>query len=822
MSNEEIKELCLSLMKAETEDEVIEIIKQAGYWDRPECWRYYGDKENNYSAAGNQADEAEAALVEKITNSRDAILMNECLIRGIDPKSENAPSGVREAVATFFEEYPENELAGQIKEWDPKKRREVAKLMSVYVTGNKQADGYPCLNFADRGEGQTPLEIPKTILSLGESIKRSIQFVHGKWNMGGTAALVYCGKQNLQFVISRRNSKLLEQQNVSNKSDKNWGFTIVRREDPKGLNTSSTYKYLAPVGVESNPNEGDILNFESKTFPIFAKYNEPYCVPSEWGTLIKLYEYETKYKDQVQKGLLRPLDLLAPDLGLPFRLHECRYQATKGSFEHQVNGLRVRLHDDRFNVLEQNYPTYHNPEIEGEKFTFAVYAFKDDKAKNYRDAGKGVIFVLNGQSQGWLDDRIFTRNKVGLGFLKNSLLIMIDCSELTYRGQERLFVNDRVHIKKGTEFYGKIEAEIIDYLSNHKGLAALQEERKRNLRAEKLDDSKPLEAVLSNVFKHSSALSKIFLKGQKLSNAFRSDRVGIKEQEYEGKQYPTYFKFKKLDYGKVLLRDAYQETRNRIGFETDADNDYFNRKTNKGSYKLFMYKNGQEREVRKEDIIWGLNLYNGIATLTIDLDSQFSIGEKLKFVLEVTDPLRIADPPFRNQFELTVHPKAKKGGGGNHDRIKPPTDIPGKDRDKPGGVKFPKVYKVYEKDWGQHEGFNKYSALRVVKSKSTDNGSESVDFTFYVNLDNIYLQHEVKEDMEHKSELEAYFEYGMALLGISVIYDDQQNKSEEDKFEGIEERISEFSRAMGPMIIPMIKEFHDLDLKAELIKELAD
>lgn len=43
MNNEEIKELCLSLMKTDTEDEVIEILKQAGFWDRPECWRFYGN-----------------------------------------------------------------------------------------------------------------------------------------------------------------------------------------------------------------------------------------------------------------------------------------------------------------------------------------------------------------------------------------------------------------------------------------------------------------------------------------------------------------------------------------------------------------------------------------------------------------------------------------------------------------------------------------------------------------------------------------------------------------------------------------------------------
>jgi hypothetical protein len=817
------KSLCLSLMKANSEDRVIEVLKENGYWDDPNCWRYYGDKENNYSAAGNQADEAEAALVEKITNARDAILMNECMLRGIDPRSEKAPSGVRAAVAEFFESNPKSELAGQIREWDKAKRRVVAKLMSVYLTGPGPRDSYPSVNIADKGEGQTPLRIPETILSLGESIKRNIRFVHGKWNMGGTAALVYCGKRNLQFVLSRRNPSLQANSTNKKESDANWGFTVVRREDPQGLITSSTYKYLAPIGIESNPTKGDLLSFISDTMPIFAEYNKPYFVESELGTLIKLYEYETSYRQNVQGngGLLRPLDLLAPDLGLPFRLHECRYEGDPGSFEHQVNGLRVRLHDQADKVLEPSYPTYHNPEIEGERISIAVYAFKEDKAKNYRDNDKGCVFVLNGQSQGWIDDRLFTRNKVGLGFIKNSLLVMVDCSEMTYRGQERLFVNDRVHMKRGTDFFDKIESEIVDYLANHKGLAELQEERKRKLRTEKVGDDKPLEAVLANVFRSSSALSRIFLRSEKLSNAFKSDGVASTREPFIGVQYPTHFKFKKLDYGETLRRETHVGARARIIFETDAENDYFNRKTNPGSYGLYMFDlQGEPYRVKDDEATYGLNLFNGVGTLNINFSPKYKEGDLIWLMLEVTDPLRIVNPPFQNKFALDVMPEVANNGGKNHQRHKNPDKIPGKDQDKPSGVKFPKIELIYEKDWGKLESFNKYSAMHVAKSKSTT-PEENIEFTFYVNMDNIYLQHEIKADVESKVELEAYFKYGMALLGISVIYDDQQNKPENDRFEDIERRISEYSRAMGPIIIPMIKEFHNLDLKDELIKELA-
>jgi|WetSurSiteA1Bulk_404760.scaffolds.fasta_scaffold00059_5 hypothetical protein len=822
MDNKAIKQLCLDLIKSDSELDVINILKQRNLWDNPKYWRYYGDQENNYSSAGNQADEAEAALIEKITNSRDAILMSECILSGINPKSNNAPNNVREAVALFFEEDPNHELAGQIREWGKDKRREVAKLMSVYLTGNKPRDGYPSINIVDKGEGQTPMNVPKTILSLGSSIKRSIRFVHGKWNMGGTAALVYCGKKNIQFVLSKRNPKILEKEGTKDQSDSNWGFTIVRREDPVGSETTSTYKYLAPVGTDEQSNIGQILNFDSLVMPIFAKDNSPYSVESEWGTLIKLYEYETSYKQSVQGsgGLLRPLDLLAPDLGLPFRLHECRYEGSKpGSFEHQVNGLRVRLHDQKDDVLEPEFPTYHNFEnIDGEKFSLALYAFKEDKAKDYRESEKGVIFVLNGQSQGWMEDRIFTRNKVGLGYLKNSLLLMVDCSELSYRGQEKFFVNDRVHIRKGTEFFKKVEEEIIDYLATHRGLQELQEERKRKLRSEKIDDSKPLEAVLSSVFKHSSALSKIFLLGDRLSDPFRSELVKMKKSKYKGKQYPTYFKFRKLDYGKVLIRDAYVDVKSRILFETDANNDYFNRKTNKGTYKLLKQKDGVFNEVSRDEFKYSINLYNGIACLNIDLNSTYLKGDSVRLLLEVSDPMRIVDPPFINELLLNIKDENIITGGEERERIKPPDRIPGKDREKSGGISYPKIYKVYESEWEQH-GFNKFSVIKVIKTK-IDDGKSNIDFNFYINMSNIYLQHEIKENIEEKVELEAYFEYGMALIGISIIYDDQQNKNEDTKFEGIEERIADYSRAMGPFIIPIIKEFHEMDLKEELIKEL--
>jgi len=75
MTENETKKLCLDLLHADSEGEVIEILRRIGFWDDPKVWRLYGDKEGNFAQAGNQQALPEAALVEKIVNCCDSRLM---------------------------------------------------------------------------------------------------------------------------------------------------------------------------------------------------------------------------------------------------------------------------------------------------------------------------------------------------------------------------------------------------------------------------------------------------------------------------------------------------------------------------------------------------------------------------------------------------------------------------------------------------------------------------------------------------------------------------------------------------------------------------
>src|SRR3989338_6897541 len=105
MTNNDIKKLCVNLAQAESEQEVVRILKNVGLWDRESVWIDYDHNPNNFSTIGNQQSSPDTALVEKLINSVDAVLTRECLRKGIKPDSENAPQSIAEALKDFFGVY---------------------------------------------------------------------------------------------------------------------------------------------------------------------------------------------------------------------------------------------------------------------------------------------------------------------------------------------------------------------------------------------------------------------------------------------------------------------------------------------------------------------------------------------------------------------------------------------------------------------------------------------------------------------------------------------------------------------------------------------
>lgn len=823
MNNDQRRKLCSELIHADSEEQVIAILKHAGLWDDRHVWRLYGDRENNYSTIGNQQNKPDAALVEKIVNSVDARLMNECLIRGIAPESPAAPQTIRAAVARFFDEgvNQTGSMAGQIRTWLASRRTEVARGITVAATGLKGQDGDMSLTISDAGEGQLPRMFPDTFLSIDKANKLRIPFVQGKFNMGGTGVLEFCGQHNLQLILSRRNPQILRGK-LSDPTDAEWGFTIVRRENPESNQRCSSYTYLAPIGAQTSPNRGCVLSFAADAMPIFPDGVKPYSRSSNFGTLVKLYEYSLpghRTHILLRSGLLARLGLLLPDIALPVRLHECRpgFRGHGGSYETTLTGVLVRLDDDKADNLEPDFPVSAPLACAGETMAATIYAFKKGRSETYRKS-EGIIFTVNGQTHGYLTVDFFRRKTVGLSYLADSVLVVVDCTKISRRGFETLFMNSRDRLRDG-ELRRELEQELEDLLKNQSGLRALRERRRREEIESRIEDSKPLEQILETLLKQSPTLFELFLLGKRAANPFKTKTTAAEEKPFEGKKYPTYFKFKGKDYGFLFQREANINARCRIAFETDAMNDYLGRTVDPGEFALYALLG----EIRTPVKNYTLNLQNGIATLSLRLPEPCCVGDKLSFLASVTDATRLE--PFENKFTITVKEPLEQKPGIEGTRMKPPGKENGDEREIPTGIQLPVWKPVHESEWeAQTPPFDQYTALRIKNAglvSDSEAGDQKDVYDFFINVDNIHLKRFLKYELkagEDDRVAQTRFEIGMILVGLAIIHKNARerkngsaNSGDERPEINVEDQVEAATEALAPFLLPMIDALGSLD-----------
>ena len=791
MTDREIKKFALDILHADSEDEVIEILKKAGYWDNCTAWRRYGDKEGNWSQIGNQQSSPEAALVEKVVNSIDSRLMSQCLTRGINPVSSKAPQSIREARARFFGDgRGTGDEAGTLVNWSPLKRIRESREITIAATGRRGKK--MCLTISDRGEGQSAQRLPDTILSLNAENKQRIRFVQGKFNMGGSGALRFCGEKGIQLVISRRNPALVELDKTNDPTANNWAVTVVRREEPTdkvGASVHSEFTYLAPIEHENNPRKGGVLNFESGTMPIMPIQNDAYKKEVDFGTAIKLIEYKEVSRSHVLRkdGLLYALERLMPEIALPICLHECRdYKDNKESSFDTLAGLVVRLEESQADKLESGFPQAAVICEGSMKMTAKIYAFKESNAESYLKK-EGVIFQINGQAHGSFQKRIFTSKEVKLPRLKDSLLVLIDCSELSAVQRENLFMASRDRLSD-VDISGKIKEQVKEILKSNKSLRKLQQERKAKDVEGRLSEEKPLEEVLEKVLRRSPVLWKLIGEGQRLTKPFPTENTG--GSEFIGKPHPTFFEVKYAHPDRTYRRKCEEGRSCRIKFRTDAENEYFSRPTDRGTHKLEIMDRA-DFTVDSESFA----LENGDANLNFALPSKAKVGDQ--FIIRTTVSDRTLVEPFVSLIELTVVSKQRSSSNPSNSKNK---------------FSLPNCIPVQTKDelWVRHD-FTPETACHVQTDPSDDKGVDV--HTFYINVDNTALKTEMKHSYQDARVLEAKFIYGNLLLGLAMLHADK-NASAKDGENGenavsVQDQIRKVTKAVSPVLIPMIDS--DLD-----------
>ncbi len=555
------------LYNAETEFEVDQVVNSNPKLFYDENWKPYGGNTGNFGTFESQQNNPIPALIEKITNSIDATLIAECLLQGIDPKSDSAPKSMNEAVENFY-----NVRKGEIGELGNIKRRELAEKIQVIATGDKTQ---PSITIFDEGEGQLPNDFEHTFLSLHRNNKSSIQFVQGKYNMGSTGGVVFCGDKKYQLIASKRNPDLTKTE------DNPIGFTLVRRHPL----TKSEEEHFKATWYEFFCPDNQIPFFKQNKLDL-GLYNKIF----RFGSIIKLYSYQLPRgsRSDVTLDLWRDLNQYMFNLPLPISVYEKRDY--KGHTPNKVVlGNRTRiLIDSRENVekiLEFSIPK----EAGFGEIPIQVIIFKNNVPHNEFIKNKSIIFTQNGQVHG-SEGQSFISQDLGFALLKQYTLIHVDCTNIPTGIRQDLFMSNRTQLKEGPRTED-LRDEIINLLKSDKDLRRLNNERKDSLLRDSSSDKELLKDVLSKLPVDKEVLSLLKKNGSLDFLKQSGHRLGIGTNEKKDRKtlnrFPSIFNLnlKENQNGK-LYKTIPINSNGMVTIETDVEDDYLFRPLEKGEFEI--------------------------------------------------------------------------------------------------------------------------------------------------------------------------------------------------------------------------------------------
>jgi hypothetical protein len=382
--------------------------------------------------------------------------------------------------------------------------------------------------------------------------------------------------------------------------------------------------------------------------------------------------------------------------------------------------------------------------------------------------------------------------------------------------QHDMFMPSRDRLVENNAFAMEIEKKLEQALYEHPGLRELKNARQKLDVEEQLADSKPLEDVLKRVLKSSPTLAQIFGVGTRLQNPFRPDNVRPTNKPFIGKPHPTFFRFHGKGDGEVLVRAAHLENRVRVAFDTDVVDDYFTRKADKGVKDFARIVDGMR--VPLLDFV-GPNCANGRANLTFDLPNGAKAGDTVVMEFTVRDPVIGTEIINRAKFSVLaavdLNDEKKKTPKKDENPGQPPGEQPGGQ----AGLDFPVVHwvKAEARNWKSYFS-TPDDCLTIIDDSEEINGGWQPDYQFYLNESNKALQNELRFTKLSAAAVKKQYEIGVVLMGMALIHDDKQRSAEKIKGangeqqddEGVFKRAASFSRAVAPIVIPMIQALGDL------------
>ena len=532
---------------------------------------------------------------------------------------------------------------------------------------------------------------------------------------------------------------------------------------------------------------GVLPSFSASSLPILPDtYPKSYGKDFEHGTFIKLYDYRLKglntnitldFANRMSSHLVSPV--------LPIRLYERRKGYKAHSYETTMSGLEVRLEEDRSNNVEPNFPLSGKISADKHEFTYQIYALnREATAKRKFKRDEGLLFIYNGQTHASIPSSFYTKKSVNMSYIKDSLVTMIDCSNLSSEGFEDLFMSSRDRLRD-SDLKDEILESLESVISNHSALKKLREERQRIDVKNKIEDAKPLEQIYEKIVKTQPNLSKLMTNGMRLSDPFNSK--GGARKKFTPKRFPDFFKLIKK-YDNQRPKECEFSRIARIQFESNVDNDYFSRSNFPG--KIDIKIDGKVYSG------WGsLNGYEGIWTLNLNIPQTSKPGSLHIFEIGISD-----NGPNKTHitetFTVKVIPNISKKNLNSSGQRK------SKGGSKKGkGIKnsklgFPQITFIDEDNW-DNVGFDKDSGLLI---REDGKGGH----IYFINSSNINLLHEQKTSPTVEPELlQCQYALSLAIFGMSLVMDYEANRdSYTDDIETLSKKLSKWA---SPVALPTIR-----------------
>ncbi len=655
----DVERLFWELYRAPVERDVDKILERYRLAENPACWRPYGQNYSNFGVVENQQSSPIPALIEKITNGIDAILMRACIENGIDPRSKGAPRSINEALDRFFPDH---------KNWDLRRqRRQLAERLQILADGPRRETS---LVVYDDGEGQTPDHFEKTFLSLLNGNKNDIHFVQGKYNMGGAGAVVFCGRRRYQLIASKR----------FDGGDK-LGFTLVRRHpltaDEEKHRKATWYEYLVL---------GDLI-------PAFA------CGPLDLGlhnrdfttgTAIKLYSYDLPIgsRSVISRDLNQSINEYLFNPALPiFTIDTPKRYPDDRNLARDLHGLKQRLEEDDSRYVDQFFSEdVIDREIGRIRVTCYVFKPRVDRrtVKETRETirreffknNMSVLFSVNGQVHGHYTSEFITRS-LKFPLLRDYLLVHVDCAALHTEFRNELFMASRDRLKDGKES-GSLRRKLTGLLADGR-LKEVHKERKASITVESGDTEELLRSLTRNLpirDELADLLGQTFKLGderdgkrkEKTRNAPRKEPEG--KFSFSAKRYPSYFRIdaKPVDDEVFPMVQVPIGGERTIRFSTDVEDQYFDRLQDAGDLQIGLLepisnetgggdRSGLPRSVETVFNVARSSPRNGTIRVVMKPTGETKVGDHIKLQASLSSPegsleqifmVRIGEPERKN------------------------------------------------------------------------------------------------------------------------------------------------------------------------------